>query len=73
MISERRLKKWRREALKTMLLIETRPLINESVLRTKEIYTAFLEMNQELLDQRLIKQNKGGNKNERERMERKKS
>ena len=70
MISERRLKKWRREALKAK---HGEYPEDAAMVLFEDHYERILLMTQELLDQRLIKQNKGGNKNERERMERKKS
>lgn len=54
-ITKRTLDKWRKEALKSMLIIDSRPLINESVSRTVEFYNAFLRMTQELLDAHLIR------------------
>ena len=61
MISERRLKKWRREALKDVIepkLLATNDGVDETfcVDEIKELSKRILLMTQELLDQRLLEQ-----------------
>lgn len=54
MISERKLKKWRKEALRRKNYIDT----NEPVRTLQYFAERILELTQELLDQRLIEQAK---------------
>ena len=55
MITERTLKKWRKEALKTKSIEELIPKISSSEI--SEMAERILRMSQELLDQHLIRRN----------------
>ena len=54
-ITERTLKKWRKEALRDKKMTEERGLVDESQRHSHENSTRILRMTQELLDQHLMR------------------
>ena len=55
MITERTLKRWRKEALEDMAVIDSRSSSDKSDSKMRGVCVAFLKMTQELLDAHLLR------------------